>query len=225
MAANIDQFEEDQMGEFWEFAAHSANVNEQSEESDEEFDDAFEIKTSIVPKAKEKPVQVSAPPAPPQPAPKRKVDLKTRGLKAQAKLQQLEMKAELQDVPDILCEEPSPKPAADAFVEKPLAQPPVSFPSVVKTEEVAVSKPQAEPKVDNTLPIAEAEFPEIQIIHEESVFEVPPAPAAAPARAPARASASAKRVRERSPSFLAKCFRCFGASDDSKRERAYIDRA
>mmetsp|Transcript_30673 Transcript_30673/g.30312 ORF Transcript_30673/g.30312 Transcript_30673/m.30312 type:complete len:202 (-) Transcript_30673:610-1215(-) len=74
---------------------YSANVNEQedSESGSDEFDADFEGEIMIAPKAE---AEVKKPEKKPEKANKsKKVDLKTRGIKAQAKLQQMEMKAEM----------------------------------------------------------------------------------------------------------------------------------
>ena len=115
----VDEFEEDGMGEVYEYAMYSANVNdkESSESSSEEFDLENNQQIQIKPS---KPREV--PKESPKEAPKesKKIDLKTRGIKAQAKLQQLEMKAEPpktseeQEEPKENSEEEAPK---DEFIE------------------------------------------------------------------------------------------------------------
>lgn len=97
-----DEFEIDGMGEVWEYAGHSANVNnkEDSESDSDEFDPHAVVKVIRKPK-----LENSNPEAPknleipknelkvPEGKPKgKRVDLKTRKLMAEAKIQQASMK-------------------------------------------------------------------------------------------------------------------------------------
>lgn len=93
---NEEEFEIDDLGEVWEYAGHSANVNEKEESDTEsdEFDPNFVVKVreptvknenKVEVKAEEKKVPVKKPQ-------KKKVDLKTRKMQAEAKIQQMEMK-------------------------------------------------------------------------------------------------------------------------------------
>ena len=97
---NDDEFEIDGMGEVWEYAGHSANVNlkEESESSSDEFDPNCVVKiqpkvkniTEMLPKSDNKPesIVIKQEVVPK----KKKIDLKTRGMQAEARIQQKQMK-------------------------------------------------------------------------------------------------------------------------------------
>ncbi|OMJ94494.1 hypothetical protein SteCoe_2262 [Stentor coeruleus] len=95
-----EDFEIDGMGEVWEYAGHSANVNEkESESSSEEFDPNAIVHIQYKEKnevADEEPqIVIDHPentPAKIGKKPPKRIDLKTRSLQAEAKLQQIEMK-------------------------------------------------------------------------------------------------------------------------------------
>lgn len=91
-----DEFEIDGMGEVWEYAGHSANVNnkEDSESDSDEFDPNAVVRIIQKPKSETKPQEKPSPSAIVQkPTKNKRVDLQTRKLIAEAKIQQTEMKA------------------------------------------------------------------------------------------------------------------------------------
>jgi ELMO/CED-12 family len=94
---NEQEFEIDGMGEVWEYADHSANVNqkEDSNSSSEEFDPYYKGERQSKPKTINKnPIDDGFTPITPsvKPLKNKKIDLKTRGLIAEGKMQQIQMK-------------------------------------------------------------------------------------------------------------------------------------
>ena len=93
---NEDEFEIDGMGEVWEYAGHSANVNqnEDSKSSSDEFDPEFQA--NFTPKVQKKAEAIKTEKNiqkfEEKKVAKKKIDLKTRGLQAEARIQQKEMK-------------------------------------------------------------------------------------------------------------------------------------
>lgn len=111
-----EDFEIDGMGEVWEYAGHSANVNEkeESESSSEEFDPNAVVRIQYKEKKEvvdEEPQIVidnfENTPAKVGKKPPKRIDLKTRSLQAEAKLQQIDMKEKkgIEEVPPVKIQE------------------------------------------------------------------------------------------------------------------------